>query len=242
MTLDAGSRRARAGGDDEHPVSRGYTCSKGRGLAGWHHAPNRLDRPRVRGHECTWDELLADLGSRLDAIIDASGPDAVALYLATGMAYDAAGQIAASTWLPSIASRSFLTAVTPRRARRRRVGDSEPMLNPCGASAARRVIRRRNPSSPTATAALPDQCGGSAARAAAGGCGCSDPRTETAALADGHVPSARRRRGRHLAPWHPLLEHGATIGAARPIQGARGRARPYVERAARTPPTSMRRC
>src|SRR5205807_1117087 len=81
----------RVRGDDEHPVSRGYTCSKGRGLAGWHHASNRLDRPRVRGHECTWDELLADLGSRLDAIIDASGPDAVALYLATGMAYDAAG-------------------------------------------------------------------------------------------------------------------------------------------------------
>ena len=39
----------------------------------------------------TWDELLTDLAERLEGIIDASGPDAVALYLATGLAYDAGG-------------------------------------------------------------------------------------------------------------------------------------------------------
>jgi len=90
VTID-GDRVVRVRGDDQHPVSRGYTCSKGRGIAAWHHASNRLDRPRVGGRECTWDELLTDLGARLDAVIDADGPDAVALYLATGMAYDAAG-------------------------------------------------------------------------------------------------------------------------------------------------------
>jgi anaerobic selenocysteine-containing dehydrogenase len=93
-------------------VSRGYTCSKWRGLPAWHHAPGRLDRPRVRGRDVTWEELLTDLGARLTSIIDDRGPDSVALYLATGLAYDAAGQIAASQWLPSIGSRSFLTAVT----------------------------------------------------------------------------------------------------------------------------------
>ncbi|MDQ1384890.1 MAG: hypothetical protein QOG65_2269, partial [Actinomycetota bacterium] len=106
-----GDRVVRVRGDDEHPVSRGYVCSKGRGLAAWHHSPRRLDRPRVRGRTVTWDELLTDLAPRVDAIIDGSGPDAVALYLATGLAYDAAGQIAASRWLPAIGSRSFFTAV-----------------------------------------------------------------------------------------------------------------------------------
>ncbi len=40
------------------------------------------------------------------------GPDAVALYLATGMAYDAGGQIAAGSLLGALGSRSFYTAVT----------------------------------------------------------------------------------------------------------------------------------
>lgn len=59
-----------------------------------------------------WPELLDDLAGELRRIIGAQGPDAVGLYLATGLAYDAAGQVAASQWLPSIGSRSFFTAVT----------------------------------------------------------------------------------------------------------------------------------
>ena len=93
-------------------MSRGYTCSKGRGLAAWHHSAARLDRPRVHGREVAWDEVLDDLAAVLRDTIDGSGPDAVALYLATGMAYDAAGQIAAGTFLGALGSRSFYTAVT----------------------------------------------------------------------------------------------------------------------------------
>jgi anaerobic selenocysteine-containing dehydrogenase len=110
-TVD-GDRVLQVRGDDEHPVSRGYTCSKGRGLAAWHHSPRRLDRPRLRGRDVSWTELLEDLAERLGSIVEVTGPDAIALYLATGLAYDAAGQIAAAQWLPSIGSRSFLTAVT----------------------------------------------------------------------------------------------------------------------------------
>jgi anaerobic selenocysteine-containing dehydrogenase len=132
VTVD-GDRVVRVRGDEDHPVSRGYVCSKGRGLAAWHHSPRRLDRARLNGRDVTWDELLADLAKRLDAIIGANGPDAVALYLATGLAYDAAGQIAASQWLPSIGSRSFLTAVTVDNAPvlvAAKLVSGQPMLNP----------------------------------------------------------------------------------------------------------------
>jgi anaerobic selenocysteine-containing dehydrogenase len=132
VTLD-GNQVVRVRGDDTHPVSRGYTCAKGRGLAAWHHAPERLDRPRMRARDVTWDELLTDLGGRLGSIIDGHGADAVALYLATGLAYDAAGQIAASQWLPSIGSRSFLTAVTVDNAPvlvAAELVTGDPMLNP----------------------------------------------------------------------------------------------------------------
>ena len=46
------------------------------------------------------------------SITAAHGADALALYLATGMAYDAAGQVAAVMWLGSIGSGSFFTAAT----------------------------------------------------------------------------------------------------------------------------------
>jgi anaerobic selenocysteine-containing dehydrogenase len=111
VTVDA-ERVVRVRGDADHPVSRGYTCAKGRGLADWHHDPARLDRPRVRGRDVEWDEAFADLGAVLRDTIDTCGPDAVALYLATGMAYDSAGQIATGMCLGALGSGSFYTAVT----------------------------------------------------------------------------------------------------------------------------------
>lgn len=99
-------------GDVDHPTSRGYLCAKGRGLADWHHRPDRLDVPRLRGRDTTWDETLDDLACALVDVRAASSPDAIALYLATGLAYDAAGQMTAPTWLTSIGSRSFLSAAT----------------------------------------------------------------------------------------------------------------------------------
>jgi anaerobic selenocysteine-containing dehydrogenase len=99
-------------GDASHPVSRGYTCSKGRGIPAWHHSPARLDRPRVRGTETTWSDALDDLAGVLRVVIDEDGADSIALYLATGLAYDAAGQIAAATWLPSLGGSAFYSAAT----------------------------------------------------------------------------------------------------------------------------------
>src|SRR6476469_8832835 len=84
VTVD-GDRVVRVRGDDGHPVSRGDTCTKGRGLPAWHHGPTRLDRPRLDGVDVAWDVLLADLATHLDTVITGSGPDAVALYLATGL-------------------------------------------------------------------------------------------------------------------------------------------------------------
>ena len=71
VTVD-GDRVLRVRGDAGHPVSRGYTCSKGRGLAAWHHRDGRLDRPRLRGREVAWDDVLDDLAAVLRDTIDGS--------------------------------------------------------------------------------------------------------------------------------------------------------------------------
>lgn len=99
-------------GDDAHPLSRGYTCPKGRGLAAWHHAPDRLDTPVVRGVTVSWDDALDDLAASLGALREEHGPDAVGVYVATGIAYDSAGQIALGGLLGTLGTGSFWSAAT----------------------------------------------------------------------------------------------------------------------------------
>ena len=99
-------------GDPSHPLSRGYVCSKGRGIPAFHHAPDRLDRPRVRGVECTWDEALDDLTSALRIELDRGDPDAIAMYVATGSAYDTGNWMMTRQWMHDVGSRTLYTAVT----------------------------------------------------------------------------------------------------------------------------------
>ena len=111
VTVDNGSV-VKVRGDAEHPVSRGYTCPKGRALPQLHHAADRLDAPRLRGNDVTWDVMLDDLATVIGATRAAGGPDSIALYLATGLAYDSVGQVASGMWMGSLGSSSFYTAAT----------------------------------------------------------------------------------------------------------------------------------
>jgi anaerobic selenocysteine-containing dehydrogenase len=85
----------RVRGDQDHPLSRGYTCAKGRALPQMHHHPDRLERPMVRidGEltATTWDYCLDDLGAKVRAIVDEHGPAAVGVFFGSGNGMDAAG-------------------------------------------------------------------------------------------------------------------------------------------------------
>ena len=90
-----GDEVVRVRGDQDHPLSHGYTCAKGRALPQLHHHPDRIERPQMRTggvlRTATWDECLDDLGARLSAIIDESGPAAVGIFFGSGVGMDAAG-------------------------------------------------------------------------------------------------------------------------------------------------------
>ena len=107
-----GEQVVKVRGDLLHPVSRGYTCEKGRALPQWHHAVGRLDRPRLRGSTAEWDDVLDDLAAIIENRVHSSGSDSIGLYLATGLAYDSAGQVACGMWMGSVGSSSFYTAAT----------------------------------------------------------------------------------------------------------------------------------
>jgi anaerobic selenocysteine-containing dehydrogenase len=91
----AGDRVVRVRGDEDHPLSHGYTCPKGRALPGMHHHPDAIEEPmtRVGGQlrPVAWDACLDDLGERLRTIIDQDGPQAIGVYFGSGLGMDASG-------------------------------------------------------------------------------------------------------------------------------------------------------
>ena len=111
VTVD-GEQVKRVRGDPGHPVSRGYTCPKGRALPDWHHSADRLDHPRLRGAAATWEEVLDDLADTVLAATAHHGPDAVGAYLATGLAYDINGWLTAERLLRRLGTRERYTPVT----------------------------------------------------------------------------------------------------------------------------------
>ena len=132
VTVD-GDRVTGVRGDPEHPVSKGYTCPKGRALGAFHHGPDRIDHPRLRGVRASWDETLGDLAAGIASVRDTDGADAVGFYLATGLGFDSGGQISSMTWFASLGSRSVYTAVTVDNAPILLAAElvtSQAMLNP----------------------------------------------------------------------------------------------------------------
>lgn len=76
-----GDRVVRIRADRDHVVSRGYSCMKGLNFHEIHHSPDRLLEPIRRTASgwvpVGWDAATTDIGTRLRAVIDAHGPDAV---------------------------------------------------------------------------------------------------------------------------------------------------------------------
>jgi anaerobic selenocysteine-containing dehydrogenase len=112
VTVDDDQRVQRVRGDDAHPLSRGYTCPKGRAIGTFHHDPRRLDEPEINGEVVTWDHALDDIAALVRTAIDAHGPDAIGMYLASGSAFDTNGRRAAERFLRVLGSAQKYTAAT----------------------------------------------------------------------------------------------------------------------------------
>src|SRR4029077_9838406 len=99
-----------------HPMSQGYTCTKGRALPEEVHAPDRLtgalrrSRAGVLGPVAT-DRAVEEIAERLHGIIEEHGPRAVALYVGT-RGYEVLQLAGALAWLRGIESPSFYSTYT----------------------------------------------------------------------------------------------------------------------------------
>jgi formate dehydrogenase major subunit len=84
LHVDRGKRRVvRVTGTEDHPVSRGTLCVKGRYGYDFIHSTERLRKPLVRGDDGTlgetnWDEAISLVAARIGRTVEEYGPDAVA--------------------------------------------------------------------------------------------------------------------------------------------------------------------
>src|SRR6476646_7019969 len=108
----AGDETIEVRGDPDHPLSRGYTCSKGRALPSFHHHPHRLERPLLHGQPVDWDDLLDDLAARVGGLVGEHGPDSVGFYSVMGEAYDRSGGLAKVRFFNLLETRQRYTAAT----------------------------------------------------------------------------------------------------------------------------------
>ncbi|MFI0787965.1 molybdopterin oxidoreductase family protein [Streptomyces lydicus] len=115
VTLD-GDRITAARGDRDDVFSKGFVCPKGVSLGELDADPDRLTRPLVRRDgeltEATWDEAFAAVQAGLRPVVEAHGPDAVAVVLGNPNVHTVAGALYPSVLLAGLRSRSVFTAST----------------------------------------------------------------------------------------------------------------------------------
>lgn len=104
----SGDEIVRVKGDFDNPLSKGYTCPKGRALGRAHHQPGAITRPMMRKDgvltQVGWDACLDDLAARLRKVVDDHGPGAVGFYFGSGLGMDASGYRMADTMYQALSA------------------------------------------------------------------------------------------------------------------------------------------
>lgn len=100
-------------GDADHPVSRGYTCPKGRSYPERHASDTRLSFPMMRGKRVSWEECLDDISSSMRRLVSEGGPEQVGFYIGTGSSTtDFAGRPFLQKMLGALGSQQFYSAAS----------------------------------------------------------------------------------------------------------------------------------
>lgn len=95
-------------GDNTHPLTKGYTCSKGRNLLSFY-SNNRLLFPLKKNRKKNWSQVLKDLENSIKNAVDKYGKNSVALYAGTNATLDSTGMWAALGFMYRLGSKSIYT-------------------------------------------------------------------------------------------------------------------------------------
>ncbi len=187
-------------GDREDVFSRGFICPKGSTLKHLEADPDRLRTPLLRRNgkhvQATWHEAFALIADRLPALVEQHGPDAVAVYIGNPNVHTMSGPIYNRIFLRALGTRSIYTASTVDQMPKHlssalMFGHPDLIPVPDIDRTDHLLILGANPvASNGSLATAPDWPGRiEAIRRRGGRVVVVDPRrTETAGIADEHVP------------------------------------------------------
>jgi len=104
-------------GDKDHPLTRGFACSKGLLAVEAHYGEDRLLHPLKRTADGSFapialDTALDEIAAKLGAILEQDGPGAVAGYRGTINVYSASAAHMLRDWLKSLGSNAYYTTMT----------------------------------------------------------------------------------------------------------------------------------
>ncbi|HXY94376.1 MAG TPA: molybdopterin-dependent oxidoreductase [Acidimicrobiia bacterium] len=103
-------------GDPDHPLTRGFTCTKGRHLGALHHAPDRFLTAQRNGPDgfepLPTEQAVDEIAVRMRAILDEHGPEAIGLFVGT-QTYTASLTFSfAGAWLRAVGSHKRFSTMT----------------------------------------------------------------------------------------------------------------------------------
>ena len=103
--------------DEQNPLSRGFTCTKGRHIADIAQAPHRLRSSRRRNaagefEEVPVDQAIDEIAAQLLDIIDTHGPDSVAMFTGTQAAFASLTLPFALAWWRTMGSRQKYSSMS----------------------------------------------------------------------------------------------------------------------------------
>ena len=111
-----GDRIVKVRGDRNHPMTKGYTCPKGRAIGGSYHHPDAIDRPMIRKDGAlvpvSWDKALDDLAARLGAVVEKHGPNSVGVFFGSGLGMDSSGYRMAEKFYGNLGTPPKFTPIT----------------------------------------------------------------------------------------------------------------------------------
>src|SRR3954468_4973728 len=101
--------------DPDHPLSSGYACPKGIAMTDVQNDPDRVLHPlRKTGsgefEQVSWQEALADIGSRLKSVRDSHGPKSIGWYMGNPGAFSYSHTLWVKGFLDALGSPHYYSA------------------------------------------------------------------------------------------------------------------------------------
>jgi formate dehydrogenase len=102
--------------DDHHVATAGFACLKGVRQHKLYRSPDRLRHPMVRHGDTwsalTWPDALGQIGSKVRSIVEAHGPQAVAMYVGTAAGFSVLHPVFAKGFMDGLGSESLYASAT----------------------------------------------------------------------------------------------------------------------------------